>query len=654
DNIAAFGYDIPKGHASATSTAGTESIGVVGENGVVTLNTTTVDANNNARSAVYDSTSGKLYVAGGNGVYEASLSSLTSTPGTFTQIYATSSDQVGIFGGRLFITTSHGIFDAGAEPTTAVTPTQLTSVDAGGSVTINTGSYTTGSPLTFFFANLGSGHNYNSTGDDTLYIIDTKGGSGAVLKYSYNGSSWTYEGGRAGPDTTSGAQLLGLTGSVSGSTATLYLTEGNDGSGATSELYTLTDSGGSTGSITSTALSQITLGTSGAGTGSTSSPTSSIYENFRNVAFAPTASALALGGLTAANFTTGGSAVILTGGNGTFADTLSSSQLNTSTLSIAITANGDSAHDVLAVNNQGTAAGQIGVSGSNITYTYLSGSATTIGSFTGGSGGSSLVVTLNSSATATAVQALYNQITFSTTSSSTTSRTVQFTFTPSVGSPVSASESVNIAPVGTPFISPGSSITLGENYGSYSTLLTGIGDGNSPNDNNADTTISAAVTAGGVGLFSSSPAVTGFNHTTGTATLGFTLASNASGTATITVTVTNTVTSNTTTATFNLTVNAITVTSVAPSVATGNAVDVLTTNLSAAETGVTATNTVYTITTLPTDGSLYLNGTGALGLGDTFTQQDVVFGLIYYVSTGSTSATDTVGFSVSDSAGGSV
>jgi hypothetical protein len=70
--------------------------------------------------------------------------------------------------------------------------------------------------------------------------------------------------------------------------------------------------------------------------------------------------------------------------------------------------------DVLAVNNQGTSAGQIGVSGTNITY-----AGTIIGTVSGGTG-SDLVVTLNANATPAAVQALMGQLQYSNTSQNPT------------------------------------------------------------------------------------------------------------------------------------------------------------------------------------------------------------------------------------------
>ena len=81
-----------------------------------------------------------------------------------------------------------------------------------------------------------------------------------------------------------------------------------------------------------------------------------------------------------------------------------STNFDTGTLTVSFTAGSDSAEDVLAIRNQGTGAGQIGVSGSD---GHLQG--VTIGTFTGGSSGSNLVITLNSSATPTAVTALVRE-----------------------------------------------------------------------------------------------------------------------------------------------------------------------------------------------------------------------------------------------------
>ena len=81
----------------------------------------------------------------------------------------------------------------------------------------------------------------------------------------------------------------------------------------------------------------------------------------------------------------------------------------------------------LAIRNQGTGAGQIGVSGSDVTF-----GGTIIGTFTGGTNGSTpLVVTFNSNATPTAVDALVKNITYQNVASdpSTLLRSVRFIVT---------------------------------------------------------------------------------------------------------------------------------------------------------------------------------------------------------------------------------
>jgi VCBS repeat-containing protein len=121
-----------------------------------------------------------------------------------------------------------------------------------------------------------------------------------------------------------------------------------------------------------------------------------------------------------------GAVVIEQGGNVTVSD-VDSTNFNTGTLTVSIPSGGDSAEDVLSIRNQGTGAGQIGVSGSNVTY-----GGVIIGTFTGGSSGSNLVITLNSSATPTAVTALVKNITYQNTdtnSPTTGARTVRFVLT---------------------------------------------------------------------------------------------------------------------------------------------------------------------------------------------------------------------------------
>ena len=199
----------------------------------------------------------------------------------------------------------------------------------------------------------------------------------------------------------------------------------------------------------------------------------------------------------------------------------------------------------------------------------------------------------------------------------------------------------------TPTINAGSAITLGENHAAYTTQLTGINDGES-DSNDSVLTFMATITTGTSSLFSVQPAVSGYNSAAGTATLGFTLAANQTGTTTITVTVTNSF-NNFATATYNLTVNAITVTSTGAEDPAGKTVTINSTDLSTTETGVTAANIQYTLTGSPpaSDGTIDKSG-DPLAQNGTFTQADINNNLITYVSTGSAAATDNIAFSIAD------
>lgn len=75
-----------------------------------------------------------------------------------------------------------------------------------------------------------------------------------------------------------------------------------------------------------------------------------------------------------------------------------------------LTVSGLLAEDAVTIRHQGTAAGQIGVSGSDVTF-----GGAVIGSFTGGTG-STLTVTFNASATAAAIDALIQNLTYGNSS----------------------------------------------------------------------------------------------------------------------------------------------------------------------------------------------------------------------------------------------
>jgi VCBS repeat-containing protein len=125
------------------------------------------------------------------------------------------------------------------------------------------------------------------------------------------------------------------------------------------------------------------------------------------------------GASTSLNYTAGSAATAIAP-SATVAD-IDSTDFNGGSLTVAFTANGTST-DQLTIQNQGTGPGQIGVSGSNVTY-----QGTTIGTFTGGTNGSNLVVTFNANATQAAAAALADHILYSNASSPTIAKTLSFT-----------------------------------------------------------------------------------------------------------------------------------------------------------------------------------------------------------------------------------
>jgi uncharacterized protein (DUF2141 family) len=86
------------------------------------------------------------------------------------------------------------------------------------------------------------------------------------------------------------------------------------------------------------------------------------------------------------------------------------------------------AEDTVAIRNQGAGAGQIGVSGSNVSF-----GGTVIGSFAGGAG-STFSVTFNASATAQAIEALIENLTYANSSDTpTASRSLELKVTDAAG-----------------------------------------------------------------------------------------------------------------------------------------------------------------------------------------------------------------------------
>jgi hypothetical protein len=123
-----------------------------------------------------------------------------------------------------------------------------------------------------------------------------------------------------------------------------------------------------------------------------------------------------------------------------------STDFDTGKLTVQITANAQST-DRLAIRNEGTGPGQVGVSGSSVTF-----GGVPIGTFTGGIGSTALVVTFNASSTPTSVQQLLRNVTFANISENpaTAARNVRVTLTDGDGgtiNPIPSNKTINVEAV---------------------------------------------------------------------------------------------------------------------------------------------------------------------------------------------------------------
>ncbi|GAG06978.1 unnamed protein product, partial [marine sediment metagenome] len=264
----------------------------------------------------------------------------------------------------------------------------------------------------------------NGTANDRLAVQNVGTGAGEI---GVSGSDVTYEG------TTIGTWA----GGTDGSTPLVITLNGNSTpTSAQALLRNITYENVSENPSTSARTVQYTL-TDGDG-GTSNQPTVTV--NVTPVNDAPVIGSVDGGSLT---FTEGDAATVIDA-DGTVTD-VDSADLDTGTLTIEFTANG-TANDRLAVQNVGTGAGEIGVSGSDVTY-----EGTTIGTWAGGTDGSTpLVITLNGNSTPTSAQALLRNITYENVSEnpSTSARTVQYTLTDGDGGTSNQpTVTVNVTPV---------------------------------------------------------------------------------------------------------------------------------------------------------------------------------------------------------------
>ena len=110
------------------------------------------------------------------------------------------------------------------------------------------------------------------------------------------------------------------------------------------------------------------------------------------------------------NYAEGDGAVVIEQGGDVLVSDVDSSNFSGGFLNVEVDSGLVDSEDVFSIRNQGTGLGQIGVSGSNVTY-----EGTVIGTYTGGTGLNPLTVTFNSNATPVAVTALIKNITYENT-----------------------------------------------------------------------------------------------------------------------------------------------------------------------------------------------------------------------------------------------
>jgi hypothetical protein len=257
------GYASAPGAASslqaATSAAVPRAVAVISAAG--TIDTTTSLTNyasaSSPRGAASTDGTTLWLTSGVGGVF-------TTTKGTAGTATIISTDQpnlrnAGIFGGQLYVSSGAGAFRLATVGTGTSTNT--------GQTTANLNGITTpASPYGFFFADLDAG----VAGVDTVYMADDAS-TGTIYKYCLVGGTWTACG-----TITAVTSVRGLTGSVSGSSVTLYGTSGSTVAAGGGNLYKLTDTSGYNATINASfTVAANTISTAAANT------------TFRGIAFAP-------------------------------------------------------------------------------------------------------------------------------------------------------------------------------------------------------------------------------------------------------------------------------------------------------------------------------------------------------------------------------
>lgn len=228
--------------ATSTSTLVNRVVGVVDANANIDTTTRLAFYGGNGPTAAGGTPNGvastngtDLWAAGSLATAAQAGANFTtkgSTGTNFTHLSNDSNNVRGaqIVGGQLFVSVWSGVLRIGTVGNGLPTTGSQTITDLPG-ITVNNVL----DPYGFYLADLDPTANYLSTGIDTLYVADD--GSDSVKKFVFNGTTWIQK----GSISLNGAR--GLTGSVNGSTVTLYSTA--DGSSSTQmKLETLQDASG--------------------------------------------------------------------------------------------------------------------------------------------------------------------------------------------------------------------------------------------------------------------------------------------------------------------------------------------------------------------------------------------------------------------------
>jgi len=264
------GYDATPPHSSSlTGTASATVNRVIGRvDALGNMDTSTAltdayDANNFRGASSSDGT--HFWIAGnGNSTtggvrYVASLGATTST-----QLSTTNNNlrQPAIVGGQLYVSSGNG-----STVRLGTVGSGLPST-AGQTITTLPGYPVTQSPNAFVLLDL----NETVAGVDTLYIADDGGTTGGILKYSFDGSTWTARG-SAGAAADAYRGLTASTFQLPSPGVNLYaVRKGGGGATGGGEVVSLPDSSGSTGTLSGTPTLLVTAAPNTA---------------FRGIAFAP-------------------------------------------------------------------------------------------------------------------------------------------------------------------------------------------------------------------------------------------------------------------------------------------------------------------------------------------------------------------------------